>query len=214
MENEATVAEVTWGSFDPSVSVEDSEVMAQLLGPQYFSSEAEQRTTMFWPSNDFDSNYDSSNFNNDYSSNYWAPQLSVGAGSSSSASASNFLYSSSSYDGYYLNDPNAMSLINDDAIANSSLEIGLGNSFEKQIISLNEEPSSEEKAIENKRKLSSGEDDKDGTSTVFSKKKTRSSTPVHKNSQTYVFMSSIKGKFVLLSMLITTAIYAGNYRCP
>ncbi|XP_078164495.1 uncharacterized protein LOC144559351 [Carex rostrata] len=182
MENEGTVAEAAWGSFDPSVSLEDSEVMAQLLAPQYFSSEAEQRTTMFWPSHYSDSNYDSSNVSNNYSSNYW-PQLSVAAGSSSSASASSFFNLSSSYEGYYLNDPHAMPLINEDAIVNSSLEIGLGNNFEKQMISLNEEPSSEEKAIENKRKLSSGEDDKDETSTVFSKKKTRSSMPTSKRAK-------------------------------
>jgi hypothetical protein len=187
MENEAMVAEATWGSFDPTVSVEDSDVMAQLLGPQYFSSIEEQRTTMFWPSNDSDSNHDSTNFNNNYSSNYW-PQPSVGAGSSSSTSASSFLYSSSSYDGYYLNDPNAVSLINDDAIANSSLNIGLVNNFDKQMISLNEDPSSEEKAIWYKRKHNSGENDKDETSTVFSKKKTRSSLLVRKRCQ-LAFMS-------------------------
>jgi hypothetical protein len=200
MENEAMISEATWGAFDPTVSVEDSEVMAQLLGPQYFSSEAEQRTTMFWPSNDSDSNYDSSNLNNNYSSNYW-PQPSVGAGSSFSASASSFFYSSSSYDGYYLNDPNATPLINDDAITNSSLNIGLGNNFEKQMISLNEEPSTEEKEIE---KHSSGEYDKDETSTVFSKKRARSSLLVRKRVQ-FVFMASIEGKFCTLFML-------NNYR--
>ncbi|KAJ4750737.1 hypothetical protein LUZ62_047568 [Rhynchospora pubera] len=183
MEHEGTVAEATWGSFDPSVSVEDSEVMAQLLGSQYFSSEVEQRTTMFWPSHDSDSNYDSSSFNNNYSSNYW-PQLSTGAGSSFSASSSSLLNSGSSYEGYYLNDPHPMSFIDEGALANSSLEIGLGNNFEKQMISLNhEEPSSEEKAPMNKRRFNSGEDDKNETSTVVSKKKTRSTMPASKRTK-------------------------------
>ncbi|CAL4938149.1 unnamed protein product [Urochloa decumbens] len=44
-------AEASWHSFDPSVAVEDSEAMAQLLGVQYFGNEHKQPppTAMYWP---------------------------------------------------------------------------------------------------------------------------------------------------------------------
>jgi hypothetical protein len=47
-------SEASWHSFDPSVAVEDSEAMAQLLGVQYFGNEHKQQpapttTAMYWP---------------------------------------------------------------------------------------------------------------------------------------------------------------------
>ncbi|CAL4921374.1 unnamed protein product [Urochloa decumbens] len=48
-------AEASWHSFDPSVAVEDSEAMAQLLGVQYFGNEHHKQqpppppTAMYWP---------------------------------------------------------------------------------------------------------------------------------------------------------------------
>lgn len=43
----------SWHSFDPSVAMEDSEAMAQLLGVQYFGNEQKQ-PTMYWSSQDAD----------------------------------------------------------------------------------------------------------------------------------------------------------------
>ncbi|PAN50985.1 hypothetical protein GQ55_9G572400 [Panicum hallii var. hallii] len=44
-------SEASWHSFDPSVAVEDSEAMAQLLAVQYFGNEQKQPapTAMYWP---------------------------------------------------------------------------------------------------------------------------------------------------------------------
>lgn len=44
-------SEASWPSFDPSVAVEDSEAMAQLLAVQYFVNEQKQPapTAMYWP---------------------------------------------------------------------------------------------------------------------------------------------------------------------
>ncbi|CAN6290300.1 unnamed protein product [Urochloa humidicola] len=46
-------SEASWHSFDPSVAVEDSEAMAQLLGVQYFGNEHHKQppptTAMYWP---------------------------------------------------------------------------------------------------------------------------------------------------------------------
>ncbi|TVU48008.1 hypothetical protein EJB05_07627, partial [Eragrostis curvula] len=54
-------SEASWHSFDPSVAVEDSEAMAQLLGVQsYFGSEQKQPTPAamsYWPGHDADQQY-------------------------------------------------------------------------------------------------------------------------------------------------------------
>ncbi|OEL19726.1 hypothetical protein BAE44_0019255 [Dichanthelium oligosanthes] len=44
-------SEASWHSFDPSVAVEDSEAMAQLLAVQYFGNEQKQpaAAAMYWP---------------------------------------------------------------------------------------------------------------------------------------------------------------------
>ncbi|GJN30633.1 hypothetical protein PR202_gb18955 [Eleusine coracana subsp. coracana] len=46
-------SDASWHSFDPSVTMEDSEAMAQLLGMQYFGNEQKQ-STMYWPGQDAD----------------------------------------------------------------------------------------------------------------------------------------------------------------
>ncbi|KAF2937877.1 hypothetical protein DAI22_03g080500 [Oryza sativa Japonica Group] len=52
-------SEASWHSFDPSVAMEDSEAMAQLLGVQYFGNDQEQQQpaaaappAMYWPAHD------------------------------------------------------------------------------------------------------------------------------------------------------------------
>ncbi|XP_062209160.1 uncharacterized protein LOC133910939 [Phragmites australis] len=54
-------SEASWNSFDPSVAMEDSEAMAQLLGVQYFGNEQKQptATAMYWPGQDADQYYSS-----------------------------------------------------------------------------------------------------------------------------------------------------------
>jgi hypothetical protein len=58
-------SEAGWHSFDPSVAVEDSEAMAQLLGVQYSGNEQKQPTTptamaMCWPGQEADDQHYSS----------------------------------------------------------------------------------------------------------------------------------------------------------
>ncbi|WVZ55910.1 hypothetical protein U9M48_006511 [Paspalum notatum var. saurae] len=58
-------SEASWHSFDPSVAVEDSEAMAQLLGVvQYSGNEHEQKqptpTAMYWPGQEEADQYDTS----------------------------------------------------------------------------------------------------------------------------------------------------------
>ncbi|PWZ05367.1 Transcription factor bHLH84 [Zea mays] len=58
-------SEAGWHSFDPSVAVEDSEAMAQLLGVQYSGNEQKQPTTptamaMYWPGQEADDQHYSS----------------------------------------------------------------------------------------------------------------------------------------------------------
>jgi hypothetical protein len=54
-------SEASWHSFDPSVAVEDSETMAQLLGVQYSGNEQKQPTptAMYWPGQETDQYYSS-----------------------------------------------------------------------------------------------------------------------------------------------------------
>ncbi|XP_066388537.1 transcription factor bHLH84-like [Miscanthus floridulus] len=54
-------SEASWHSFDPSVAVEDSEAMAQLLGVQYSGNEQKQPTptAMYWPGQEADQYYSS-----------------------------------------------------------------------------------------------------------------------------------------------------------
>jgi hypothetical protein len=49
-------SEASWHSFDPSVAMEDSEAVAQLLGVQYFGNEQKQPApaSMYWPGQDAD----------------------------------------------------------------------------------------------------------------------------------------------------------------
>jgi len=55
-------SEATWHSFDPSVAVEDSEAMTQLLGVHYSGNEQKQPTPtptamMYWPGQEADQYY-------------------------------------------------------------------------------------------------------------------------------------------------------------
>jgi len=54
-------SEASWHSFDPSVAVEDSEAMAQLLGVQYSGNDQKQPTptAMYWPGQEADQYYSS-----------------------------------------------------------------------------------------------------------------------------------------------------------
>lgn len=59
-------SEASWHSFDPSVAVEDSEAMAQLLGVQYPGNEQKQptptTTAMYWPGQEADQYYSSATY--------------------------------------------------------------------------------------------------------------------------------------------------------
>ncbi|XP_062213532.1 transcription factor RSL2-like [Phragmites australis] len=66
-------SEASWHSFDPSVAMEDSEAMAQLLGVQYFSNDQKQPmpTALYWPGQEADQYYSSAP--------YYTQQINSGA---------------------------------------------------------------------------------------------------------------------------------------
>ncbi|XP_072971086.1 uncharacterized protein [Typha angustifolia] len=106
MEHKGAASEGSWSSFDIAVPDEESEMMAQLLGSQYFSNEQEHEPSaamrsMFWPNHDAASSFRSTDANN--SSIYWHQ---ANSGATSSNSTSNFLVSTPNYEGHYLDDIN------------------------------------------------------------------------------------------------------------
>ncbi|KAL6648614.1 hypothetical protein ACP70R_012838 [Stipagrostis hirtigluma subsp. patula] len=70
-------SEASWHSFDPSVAVEDSEAMAQLLGVQYFVGDQKQPApaAVYWPGQEAEHQYYSS-------APYYTQHLSSGGGES------------------------------------------------------------------------------------------------------------------------------------
>ncbi|WOL11890.1 hypothetical protein Cni_G20654 [Canna indica] len=136
-------SEASWGSFHPEMSVEESEIMAQLLASQSFDQDQDPSAgiqQMLWP--------DSSAADHAYYNQYLLPQTNV---------AGSLLHTPAAYEDYYFSDPCQIA----PAIRLSSTPTNLRAAGEKmdalstfpvdayhhqQQVCLNEEASSEEVA--------------------------------------------------------------------
>nr|CAB3496741.1 unnamed protein product [Digitaria exilis] len=150
-------SEASWHSFDPSVAVEDSEAMAQLLGVQYFGNEHQKQpatttTAMYWPGcQEADQYYGSAP--------YYMPQPNSGA---------------SCYDdhaGYYAAGAVTMTgdfFVPDEHVADPSFMLDLNLDFEDQ------DGGSNVPVTACKRKLTEDHKDESTTTCTVPKKKSRS----------------------------------------
>ncbi|XP_072146948.1 uncharacterized protein [Setaria viridis] len=153
-------SEASWHSFDPSVAVEDSEAMAQLLGVQYFGNEHKQpapTTAMYWPGcQEADQYYGSA-------APYYMHQPSTGAGC---------------YDGhagYYGSGTVTMTgdfFVPDEQVADPSFMLDLNLDFEDQ--------DGGDVPAACKRKLLQDHKDESATCTVPNKKPRSTAMPVQK----------------------------------
>jgi len=105
------LSEVSWSSFNATMADDESELMAQLLGPYPFSSEQDQELSLgiqslFWSDHVTDTYYSSQDAN----SGYWPQE-----NNSSTFSTSSFFAPSSDYQEYCMSESNAVpAIINND----------------------------------------------------------------------------------------------------
>ncbi|RRT31916.1 hypothetical protein B296_00058021 [Ensete ventricosum] len=96
MEPQGLVSEASWSCFDPAMSVEESEVMAQLLGSHSFAGDHDQPQQMLWSDHNADSYYCAG------ATSYHDPYCWPQGNCSSSSTTTNY---------YYLSDPHMVPAI-------------------------------------------------------------------------------------------------------
>lgn len=116
------VAEMNWSSFNATVSAEESEFIANLLGPCPFSSEQEQDlslgiSSLFWSEDQVaDSYYSSHDANSSFC--YWPQE-----NNTSSFNTNIFFAHPSDHQAYYMSEPNVVPAISNNNYGQTNFHV-------------------------------------------------------------------------------------------